>query len=170
MYNQLEQQTTLYLGQICEIERKFTNIELKISKIFYIITRIYFDAVISLPPYLFFFLKPDEYLRAKIFIKKLRNKFDRKIRLIRFRNKEDSLLHLINALFSDVYIHDYSCYFDERKQMDTIVLKFITFEERGIAIGRNGEYIKTINHLLSNHIKYADRTKEVRVKCILTEL
>jgi len=170
MYDLEELRASLYLGQVTEIKRTFTNEELKIGEMFNKITKTNLEAIIPVSPYLFFFLTPDEYYKAKRFIRKLRAQFQKKVRLIKFSNKKDTLLNLITALFSELYIHDYSCYYDSIKGMDIIIIKFLTYEERGLAIGKNGNYIKTINFLLSRYVKYEDRSKEVRVRCVLSSI
>ncbi|MHA1764385.1 MAG: hypothetical protein ACTSYC_11625, partial [Promethearchaeota archaeon] len=150
----LESKASLYLGQKVEIKRRFTNNEIKLREKFFYLTKIQPDNIISINSYMFFFLEPENYYKAKRFIRTLKREFGKNIRLIRFMNKEDILLILITSLFSEIFINDYGYYFDAKKQMDTIVIETLTLQDRGFAIGKNGEYIKAVNFLLSNHVLY----------------
>ncbi len=162
----LESRTSLYLRQKVEIKRKFTNKEITLSKKFASYAKVQPDNIIFIEPYIFFFLEPDKYYKTKYFIQTLKKELGKKIRLVKFRNKRDTLLDLITSLFPEIFINDYGYYFDSNNQMDVIVVETLTLQERGIAIGRNGEYIKAINALLTNHALYDYRTKYVQIRCV----
>ena len=83
---------------------------------------------------------------------------------------ENNLIKLLFGFFPDPYIHDIKIEINEKK-IKTITICFISFEERGIAIGRSGDYIKAVNEIFEKYIVL--EKKEIpfsKIKCELVSL
>ncbi|MHA1932334.1 MAG: hypothetical protein ACW96X_07320, partial [Promethearchaeota archaeon] len=66
--------------------------------------------------------------------------------------------------FPDLYIHDIRIEKDE-SGIREISLYFLTYKERGIAIGRKGEYIKSLNELCQKFLILENRITPLEIKC-----
>ncbi len=155
--------------QKVKIKKKYSNIEINLLKYFFYKTRIYPENVIVLNQFIFFFVNNKDYFQTKLFLNSMRKQLEKKILIIRAEKK---LIKLIFGLFPDPYIHDikvenYEC---DGINMTTIVLYFITFEERGIAIGRSGDYIKAVNEFFNKFVSFENKNILIRIKCELKEL
>ncbi|MHA2280535.1 MAG: hypothetical protein ACXAC5_06765 [Promethearchaeota archaeon] len=86
----------------------------------------------------------------------------KKILIIR---TESVLINLIFSLFPDLYIHDVVLERDDTSNQREISIYFLTFKERGIAIGRGGEYIKSVNNLFKDFIRFNNKDKPIDIIC-----
>ena len=165
MINSLEVKS--FLMQNLIIKKKFSNHEMNLYHFFFKITGIYPDNIIFLPPYVFFFVKSEYYFRAKRFLKSLRTQLsNKKVMII---NSESSLIRLLFNLFPDTYIHDIIL---EVNNKNTRIIKiiFYFYEDRGIAVGKKGNYIKIINKLFEKFINLEKNDKPLQVKCDIVDI
>ena len=157
----------LFLSQKIKIKRKYSNRELYLHQYFVRITKI--DPVgvfICNNTIIFFFVKNEDYFKAKLSLRSIRkNLRDKKILIIR---AEQTLIKLLFSFFPDTYIHDINLDFNEKSFEKTITLGFLSFEERGIAIGRNGDYIKSVNKIFQKHVEFEDSYLDgfkIKIQC-----
>ncbi len=154
----------IFLSQKLKIKSRYSTIDqtfglyhtfVKITKINPESVFIYNDAII------FFFVKNSEYFKAKWALgslkKYLRNK---KVLIIR---AEQTLLRLLFSFFPDTYIHDIGLDFNEKTNEKVITVGFLSFEHRGIAVGRNGDYIKAINEIFRRFVNF-EALEDFKVK------
>ncbi len=160
MYRTIEED--LFFIQEITIKKKFTNHEMQLHHFFHSLTKTYPTNVIVIEPFIFFFVDISDFFKAKLFINALRKKLNKKILIIR---EEKTLLNLIFELFPDIYIHDIK-YDNDR----TISVCFISWEERGIAIGCNGDYIKSINEFFKHFVRFSENIERLCIKCELVEI
>ena len=83
---------------------------------------------------------------------------------------EKILINLLFGFFPDPYIHDIIFAINKNTGAINVTMHFLSFEERGIAIGRNGEYIKAINEIFEKFIIYEKSIDSMKIKCELIEL
>lgn len=150
----------LIFYQIISFKRKFSNFEIKLSNYFFEKVDVCPRCVIIINPFIFFIINRDltTYYKVKKHIPFLRRQFGKKIAVIR---DQPTLIHLLYSLFPDTFIYDINI------ENSKISIKFLSYEDRGIAIGRNGEYIKAINQLLKKHIKFQYCNSIIKIECIL---
>ncbi len=158
---------TSFLTQKLTIKKKFSNHEIKLYQFFFRVTEIYPDNVLFLSPYIFFFIKPKYYFKAKRFLNSIRTKLiNKKIMII---NSESTLLRLLFSLFPDTYIHDIILNTNENETR-IITIIFYFYEDRGIAVGRKGSYIKIINQMFNNFINLEKNDMPLKIKCEIATL
>jgi hypothetical protein len=159
----------LLFYQKLSVKKKFSNRELLLFHFFYDSTKVFPRNVIIVKDIVFFFLDNEKYFEAKSKLPYLRKKFqNRRIVLVR---DEGVLVNLIFGFFPDPYIHRIRI---ERK-LNTgqimIILGFLSYEERGIAVGCNGDYIKAINSIFESFVKFTDyQGYQVKIKCEVVDL
>jgi len=107
------------------------------------------------------------YFEAKAHLNSIRFKFCRKVALIR---SESTLINLVHSFFPDIYIHDIKVEFNIYSGKREISVNFLTFEDRGIAIGRNGDYIKAVNKLLEVYIVFQNNEAPIKISCEVIKL
>jgi len=154
MYSLIEDY--LFLWQLINIRKKFSNRELKLTKFFFNTTNIFPVNVIVREQYIFFFVNNKDFFLAKNFINKLRKLLqNKKVLIIR---EESSLGRLIFSFFQDTYIHDIQLDHTGGSNKKILKIIFLLNKDRAIAIGNDGTYIKTINFMFEYHIdfKYYD--------------
>ena len=160
-----------FFSQVIEIRKKFKNSELKFIKLFFEKTNIFPVSVILKDKFVFFFVKSSDYFNAKSYLNKLRHIIkSRKISVIR---AETMLIRLIFSFFDDIYIHNIRT--NENSKRDIIDVLFLCYKDRAIAVGKEGEYIKTVNYLLKNYISFKNPVKKTgnvpfELRCSLTSL
>jgi transcription antitermination factor NusA-like protein len=86
----------------------------------------------------------------------------RKIVIIR---TEKTLINILFSFFPDLNIENIKIEFDNKSSKREISIYFLFFEERGIAIGRNGDYIKTVNEIFEKYIIFENQNTPLKVKC-----
>lgn len=159
MISSLEVKT--FLMQKLKIKKKYSKDEFDLYQFFLKTTRIHPDNVIFVPPYIFFFVKSENYFEAKRLLKKIRTKLiNKKVLIIK---SESTLIRLLFSLFPDTYIHDIIV--DIKNGTRLITILFYFFEDRGIAIGRNGTYIKIINRIFDEYVYLENYNTPIEIKC-----
>ncbi|MHA2287667.1 MAG: hypothetical protein ACXABG_02650 [Promethearchaeota archaeon] len=159
----------LLFYQKLSVVKKFSNKELLLFHFFYDSTKIFPRNVIIIKDIVFFFLDNEKYFKAKSKLPYLRQKFqNRRIVLVR---EEVVLINLIFGFFPDPYIHTLRIERNLNAEQILIIVGFLSFEERGIAVGCNGDYIKAINVIFDSYVKFADyRGFQVKIKCDVVSL
>ncbi|NHJ24355.1 MAG: hypothetical protein EAX89_07260 [Candidatus Lokiarchaeota archaeon] len=150
--------------QKVRIKRKFSNEELLLFHFFHKITEIYPRNVIIIKNFVFFFINNENYFEAKSKLPYMRKRFvQKKVVIIR---EEDTLIKLLFAFFPDPYIHDLRIEINVETGKREIIIGFLSFIERGIAIGCKGNYIKAVNRIFENHMKCEENNGfPIIIKC-----
>jgi len=152
----------LIFYQILRIINKFTNFEIKLYKYFLKKTHIYPQNVININNFVFFFVNNEDYFFAKNYLKIIRKELIKKALIIR---AENTLITLLYSLFPDLYIHDIRIEWNVYSGKREISVNFLSFKERGIAIGCNGDYIKTVNYLFEKNVIFQYNEKPFKINC-----
>ncbi len=144
--------------------KKFSNLELKLLNYFYKKTNgIYSESIIIIDQFIFFFVKSENYFTSKQYLNAIRRELvNKKILIIRI---EKIFINLLFSFFPDVYIHDIKIDINSKSYRKEIAIYFLIAEERGIAIGRNGDYIKIVNKIFKNYIIFENNDSPLEVKC-----
>ena len=53
----------------------------------------------------------------------------------------------------------------EEQDITLVNVLFLTYEERGIAIGSRGDYIKAVNQIFKHFIEFETHSKPINIKC-----
>ncbi len=151
------------------VKKIFSNEELLLFHFFHETTKTHPQNVIIVKEFVFFFLKNENYFKAKSKLPFLRKKFQhRKIVIVR---EEDVLVNLVYGLFPDPYIHTVSIEKNVRTGKTNIMVGFLSYEERGIAIGCNGNYIKAVNEIFERYVIFvSSKGFQVRIKCDVVKI
>lgn len=159
----------LLFYQKLSVRKKFSNKELLLFHFFYDSTKIFPRNVIIIKDIVFFFLDNENYFEAKSKLPYLRKKFqNRRIVLVR---EEGVLVNLVFGFFPDPYIHRIRISKNTNTGQILIVIGFLSYEERGIAVGCNGDYIKAINNIFENYVKFAEyQGFQIKIKCEVVNL
>jgi len=157
----------LFLSQKLNIKRKYSNKELYLYQYFYKKTKIYPESVfIYKNSIIFFFVKNEDYFKTKLSLRSVRKDLrDKKVLIIR---AEQTLIRLLFSFFPDTYIHDIKIDIREKSNEKIITVGFLSFEERGIAVGRNGDYIKSVNEIFQKYVNFKDAFQEgfkIKIQC-----
>ena len=156
-----------FLSEKIYIKKRFTNSEIFLYHYFYRKTNIYPENVIIIKNFIFFFVSNKDYFDAKISLNLMRKELKKKILIIR---KENNLIKLLFSFFPDPYIHDIKVGWNIYSKKRIINICFLSFEERGIAVGRSGEYIKSINEIFKKYIKLENSNIPIKISCELVQL
>ncbi|MFW9952397.1 MAG: hypothetical protein ACFFKA_19945 [Candidatus Thorarchaeota archaeon] len=98
----------------------------------------------------------------------LRKRLAKRVVIIR---AEDTLIKLLFAFFPDPYIHDLRIERNLNTGKTEIAVGFLSFIERGIAIGCNGDYIKAINFIFENYVRCEENNGfPILIKCEVINL
>jgi hypothetical protein len=172
MYSSLEEE--FFFTQKVLLKKRFTNKELILHQYFFKKTRIYPENIIIIKNLIFFFVKNKDYFKAKLYLREIRGESCvKKIQIIRL---ERTLIKFLLSFFPDPYIHDIILTTDEYTGTRVINVGLLSFKERGIAIGRSGDYIKAVNEIFKNYAffeEYATFKRysiPIRIKCELFNL
>ena len=159
----------LLFYQKLTVKKKFSNKELLLFHFFYDSTKIFPRNVIIVKDIVFFFLENEKYFEAKLKLSYLRKRFqNRRIVLVR---EEEVLANLVFGFFPDPYIHNIRIDRNSHTGQIIIIVGFLSYEERGIAVGCNGDYIKAINYIFESYVKFADyQGFQVKIKCEVVSL
>ena len=154
----------LYFYQMLSFVRKYSNFELKLGKYFFNKTKgICPEFIIVIEKYIFFFVKKESYFISKFYLDSIRREIkSKKVIIIRVENV---FINLLFSFFPDLYIHDIRIEKEESSGVREISLYFLTYKERGIAIGRRGEYIKSLNELCQKFLVLENRITPLEIKC-----
>lgn len=153
----------LIFYQILRIVNKITNYEIKLYKYFSEKTHIRPQNIIIINNFTFFFVNNEDYFFAKKFINSIRKELIKKSLIIR---AENTLITLLHSLFPDLYIHDIRIEWNVYSGKREICINFLSFKERGIAVGCNGDYIKTVNQLFERNVILQNNDKPFKINCI----
>lgn len=154
--------------QKVRIIRKFSNYELLLFHFFHEITEIYPKNVIITHNIIFFFIENKDYFEAKTKLPYFRKKLVKRVILIR---AEETLIRLLFAFFPDPYIHDLRIERNLETEKLEINVGFLSFIERGIAVGNNGVYIKAVNFIFQNYVICEENNGfPINVKCEVLSL
>jgi len=169
MYSSLAE--NFFFSQVIHIRKKFLNIELKFTQLFFEKTNIFPVSVILIDKFVFFFVKSEDCLMAKSHLKKLRHILkNRKILVIR---AETTLIKLIFSFFDDIYIHNIQK--NENPRRNIIDVLFLSNKDRAVAVGKKGKYIKTVNYLFKNYISFKNPVNKsgsipLELRCSITSI
>ncbi|MFX0104063.1 MAG: hypothetical protein ACFE75_01060 [Candidatus Hodarchaeota archaeon] len=154
----------LVLYQLLSFIKKFSNYELKLREYFYQKTAgIYPEFIIVINKFIFFFVRKGNYFHSKAYLSSIRRDItDRKILILRV---EEILINLLFSFFPDLNIDDIKIELDNNSGRREISVYFLFFEERGIAIGRNGEYISAVNEIFNNYVVFENKGTPLEVRC-----
>jgi hypothetical protein len=158
----------LYFYQCCAFVRKYSNFELKLSKYFYNKTNgIIPEIIIVIDKFIFFFVRKDRYFISKTYLDSIRREIaPKKVLIIRIDN---IFINLLFSFFPDIYIHDIKIEVDNTTGKREISLYFLTYKDRGIAIGRRGEYIKRVNELCQKYVILENKITPLEIRCKILE-
>ncbi|MGV9173212.1 MAG: hypothetical protein ACOC44_01240 [Promethearchaeia archaeon] len=151
------------LKQKVQLKKKISNRELFLIQYFHEITQIHPNNVIICKPYILFFVENAYYFRCKKKLWVLRQKRPAKKVLI-IRN-ETNLLKLLFGFFPDIFIDDIRIKIQEEGDLMVIIVKLLTYRERMIAIGADGQYIKILNEIINRFFKFEFNYKRVIIVC-----
>ena len=140
----------LFLAQKIEFKKRYSNKELLLFQYFKEKTKIFPENILVINGIIFFFVKKKDYFHAKLFQHHLR--IESKHMKVIIISVEKTLIKQIFSFFPDTYIHDIKFNACENKKCQEIILLFLSYEERGIAIGNQGIYIDAVNKIFRNHI------------------
>ena len=159
----------LLFYQKLTVKKIFSNEELLLYHFFHEITESTPQNVIIVKEFVFFFLKNEDYFKAKVKLPYLRKKFQhRKIVIVR---EEEVLINLVYGFFPDPYIHTVSIERNIYTGKTKIVVGFLSYEERGIAIGCNGNYIKAVNEIFERFVVFVNNDgNRVKIKCDVVKI
>lgn len=144
------------------MKKRYSNDELIYYRYFYQKINVYPEHIIIIRNFIFFFVKGSDYFKAKLHLGAFRRNLGSKILIIR---AEKTLIRLLFGFFPDLYIHDIVSSINKYTGIINVTIYFISFEERGIAIGRNGEYIKTVNEIFEKYITFEKDINSIKIKC-----
>ncbi len=151
------------------VKKIFSNEELLLFHFFYETTKTPPQNVIIVKEFVFFFLKNENYFKAKSKLPYLRKKFQhRKIVIVR---EEDVLVNLVYGLFPYPYIHTIRIERNNYTGKMYVMVGFLSYEERGIAVGCNGNYIKAVNEIFERYVIFVNSEAfQVRIKCDVVKI
>jgi len=154
----------LIFYQLLSFIKKYKNFELKLREYFYSRTNgIYPEFIVVINQFIFFFIKKENYFSAKMYLNTMRREIaERKILIIR---TERILMNLLFSFFPDLNIDNVKVESDNESGRREISIYFLFYKERGIAIGRNGDYIRAVNEIFKNHVVFENRNTPLQVKC-----
>ncbi|MBY9010788.1 MAG: hypothetical protein KGD70_00275 [Candidatus Lokiarchaeota archaeon] len=154
----------LLFYQKLTVKKKFSNRELLLFHFFFDSTKIFPRNVIIVKDIVFFFLDNEKYFEAKSKLPYLRKKIqNRRIVLVR---EEVVLVNLVFGFFPDPYIHRIRIERNMNTGQIVIIVGFLSYEERGIAVGCKGDYIKAINTIFESCVTFADyQGFQIKIKC-----
>ncbi|MHA2088192.1 MAG: hypothetical protein ACW972_07940 [Promethearchaeota archaeon] len=154
----------LYFYQMLSFVKKYSNFEIKLGNYFYNKTKgISPEFIVVIDKFIFFFVRKESYFISKYYLDSMRREFKyKKLLIIRVENV---FINLLFSFFPDLYIHDIRIEKDDTSGLREISLYFLTYEERGIAIGRKGEYIKSLNELCQKFLILENRITPLEIKC-----
>ncbi|MFX1568710.1 MAG: hypothetical protein ACFFCV_10125 [Promethearchaeota archaeon] len=158
----------LIFYQVLNFVRKYKNYELILRDYFYTRTDgIYPDFIVVINQFIFFFVKKENYFNSKKHLDAMRREISkRKILIIRI---ERILLNLLFSFFPDLNIDTIKIESNSKSGQREISIYFLFQNERGIAIGRNGDYIKAVNEIFKNYVIFENRNTPLQVKCKFKE-
>ncbi|TFF98472.1 MAG: hypothetical protein EU547_01350 [Promethearchaeota archaeon] len=151
-----------------KIAKRFSNDELKYMNYFYKKTQEFPENIIIYNRFIFFFIKDQVYFSILKYIPELRKELSAfKLLIIR---DETNLLKLCLSFFPDIYIHDIKLKIERRRNRILISLYTLDYNDRGIAIGKRGNYIKTVNDVLKNYVEVQEVSLPIEIEVIIVNI
>ncbi|MFX1556366.1 MAG: hypothetical protein ACFFC9_03860, partial [Promethearchaeota archaeon] len=83
---------------------------------------------------------------------------------------ENTLIRLLFSLFQDLYIHDIKIEMNIYTSKKVITVFFLSYKDRGIAVGRNGDYIKSVNKLFEEFVIFEYNRIPIKIRCEVIKL
>lgn len=154
----------LVFYQVLSFIRKYSNFELKLYDFFFKKTGIYPKCIIVINQFAFFIVNKDliTYNEVKKHLYNLRRCLCKKVAIIK---EQSTLIHLLYSLFPDIFIYNIKIEATNFSNERLISIKFLSYQDRAIAVGRNGEYIKAVNQLLEKHIIFHNNKAQIKIIC-----
>ncbi len=154
----------LVFYQVLSFIRKYSNFELKLYDFFFKKTNIHPKCVIVINQFAFFIVNKDliTYNEVKKHLYYLRRHLCKKVAIIK---EQSTLILLLYSLFPDLFIYNIKIEATNFSNERLISIKFLSYQDRAIAVGRNGEYIKAVNHLLEKHIIFQNNKAQIKIIC-----
>jgi hypothetical protein len=154
----------LVLYQLLNFKKKYSNSELKLYKYFYSKTKgIKPEFVAEIDRYIFFLVKNEHYFDSKSYLNSMRREIKaKKILIIR---EERVFINFLFSLFPDLYIHNIFLEINDNSRQREVSLYFLSYKDRGIAIGRGAEYIRCVNKFFSKYITFENNNKPIQIRC-----
>ncbi len=158
----------LIFYQFISFKKKYSNFELKLREYFFEKTQgIYPELVVVMKQFIFFFVKNQHYFSSKMYLDSIRREIgNRKILIIRI---EKILINMLFSFFPDLNIENIEIEFDNQSGKREISIYFFSFKERGIAIGRNGDYIRAVNKIFEKYVIFENQNAPLKVSCKFKE-
>ncbi|MBY9007641.1 MAG: hypothetical protein KGD63_12900 [Candidatus Lokiarchaeota archaeon] len=157
-----------FFFQEISIKKQFSNSEIGLYQYFFKKTGIFPQNIIIYHDFIFFFVSNEDFFFIYKYLSSIRRDISNKKILI-IRN-ESSLIKLLFSFFPDIYIHDVELEKIESTKEFQAIICFLSFEERGIAIGKKGNYIKAVNNIFNEYIYFHKDKVSIRIKCNLVYL
>jgi len=155
--------------QKLRLKKIFSNKELLLFHFFQEITQVFPQNLIIMNEFVFFFLNNENYFYATSKLPYLRKKFRcRKIVIVR---EEDVLVNLVYGFFPDPYIHTVKIERNFNSGKTEVIIGFLSYKDRGIAVGCKGNYIKAVNEIFERYVIFIDNEGfRARIKCDVVKL
>jgi len=161
--------TDSLLNQRLHIKKKYTNQELLLHHYFFQCCKVYPKNIILISNFVFFFVHSRDYFNAKISLPLMRRQL--KVKKLLIIREEKILSRLLYNFFPDPYVHDIQVHRNVYSGKKEIIVGFLSFVERGIAIGCRGEYIKAVNKLFEKNVGFGENKGfPVNIKCEVVKL
>ena len=152
MYSSLDEE--FFFSQKVFLKKRYQNRELSLHRYFWEKTKVFPECVIEINGFIFFFVKNKDYFKVKLFQKEIRRQFnERKVLILR---TEKTLAKFLLSFFPDPYIHDIKLQADDNTGLRRIIVFLWSYKERGIAIGRSGDYIKVVNEIFNHYVIFEE--------------
>jgi len=140
----------VFFNQKVKVRSIIRNEEIEYMKFFMSKTKIYCQNIIHYKNYIFFFVKPYLFQKANKYLAQLRYALiGKKVLIIKQKRR---IIDLIYTFFPNVNIRKLELLI-KNNTGDLELLIFIPhFKERGIAVGKAGNYIKIVNEIFEEFI------------------
>jgi len=154
----------LIFYQVLSFKKIYSNFELKLREYFYEKTEgIYPVFLIVIRQFIFFFVKNQDYFSSSSYIDSMRRELgSKKVIIIRI---EKTLINMLFNFFPDLNIENIKVEFNNQSGKREISIYFLFFNERGIAIGRDGDYIRAVNEIFDKYVIFENKNTPLKVKC-----
>jgi len=152
----------IYYQQI-KFRCRYSNEELGLYQYFDDKTGVKPINIIVINQFIYFFVDNKKYFKAKTQLSKIRRELSsKKILIIR---AETTLIRLLFSFFQDLYIHDIRIEMNIYTGKKEISIYFLSYKDRGVAVGRNGDYIKSVNTLFKKFVLFDCNRVPIKIKC-----
>jgi len=139
----------VFLNQRIKFRNIIRNEEINCLKFFINKTKISCENIIHYKNYIFFFVKPHNFQKANKNLNILRKHYrNKKILIIKY---QDRMLDLIYAFFPSINIKKVKLLFKTTGDIEVLIF-FSHYKDRGIAIGKEGNFIKILNEIFKQYI------------------